>query len=219
MTTKVSKVSKEHPVHFNTEGLPAFGTDAHTHISADVFGYWGQMISIYIKRDWKVPTEGPVPALSPWQVEISHAAGGRDKNVVPDDADAADAMGQAMIEAAKLARYISGKWQTMETVYRDTIENERQAAAQRVANDPPMGAETAERITQSITDTLLRSDPDTKLTVVVFDRGDQTVWHMSARRTKRQIRFKSRNGSDIKRSQFVHDLAHTSARGGIIRGA
>ncbi len=208
------KVSKEQPVHIDIEHLPAFGTHASERINVHVFGYWGEMINIFLNRDWHAPTEGALPEERCWHVRISHASGGRDKSALPSDIEAAESFGRAMLEAAQFARHLEGKWRDMERVFRE--EQSARSAAERkcIADDAPLGLSKALRIVHAMSEELMKAPVESCRSIQVFARGATNAGTYSAHRTRTQVRFKTPIGTSIPRDELIRILAEASHRSG-----
>lgn len=119
------------------------------HIAVTAEGYWSSdPISIYVNRNWMwSKDDGDKHA---WNITITHSSGGRDTNVVADDADAAENFAQALLLAVAEARKLHTLTDELEACFQarmaeEKAERERLEAehADRIAKDEPMGEANA----------------------------------------------------------------------------
>lgn len=173
-------------------------------ISVKVHGYWTDVISIWVQRDWV--KEGT------WKVTISHSSGGRDTKVVASDADAERNFAYALLEAANVMDMINENihlveagFQRRSAEYKQEVELAKQKLEEKIAADPELGYRRAKEMIERIS-----ADDAPCRSIVIHERGADRHDYLSVR-----VGMKTRfyfNQDPISKSAAVDRLAQASVR-------
>lgn len=150
------------PVWIQDLSLEDIGRRSGSAIHVYVHGYWGDVITIYVRREVDFAayravgrTAGSVEELpANWNITMSHSSGGRDTGEVADDVEAEANFAQGLMAAVQHARMIRSQAAALEQFYQDQarINAEREAAdkaakeqakAERAAKDEVLGEDAA----------------------------------------------------------------------------
>lgn len=150
------------PVWVQELSLEDIGRRSGSALHVYVHGYWGDVITIYVRREVDFAayravgrTAGSVEELpANWNITMSHSSGGRDTGEVADDVEAEANFAQGLMAAVQHARLIRSQAAALEKFYQDQacINAERDAAekaakeqakAERVAADEALGEDGA----------------------------------------------------------------------------
>lgn len=192
----------------------------YTRISFRVHGYWSSdSISVYLERHlyWAREADGD-KVLRTWKFTVSHASGGRDSKVEPDDAVSAKCFGLAMIAAAEICETLKALTPELEaTAVRRSEERAAAEAARKAAEqaaidaDVALGEEAAKTLVKQL---WMRAELDGSASASFYLRGSTTngrsIEVCKARHSGViTARF---NGSRCSRNDLPAKLADLSAR-------
>lgn len=216
------------PFEIQAFDLNDIGRRGMGRISCLVNGYWSHdPISLYINREWR--WDGTTADNGTWKVEVSHSSGGRQTDPakergVASDLDAATNLGCALIALAALGRQIEARFPELEAAYQAQRELDRAAEAaeaaakaERIAADPAIGVEGAQRLVEMLVGKLQETGntADQSRTITARPRGNadqQSTRTLFIGRAAFSNKIVCRwNGSPIKRADAVAKLAELSA--------
>ena len=173
-------------------------------ISVKVHGFWTDVISIWVQRDWL--------DRGNWKVTISHSSGGRDTKVVASDAEAERNFAYALLEAANVVDMINENihlveagFQRRSAEYKQEVELAKQKLEEKIAADPELGYRRAKEMIERIS-----ADDATCRSIVIYQRGADRHDYLRAR-----VGMKTRfyfNDDSISKQAAIEMLSQASVR-------
>ena len=203
------------PVVISPYSIEEIGRRQGGTIHTYVHGFWSDVITVYVRRDWRWKQNDGDVAHS-WVIEVTHSSGGRDTKQVEDDIQAHEYFAQAVTAVCLEARKIRSQIAELERLARITDEEHRlkeqaEMAAEQaaIAADPAMGEKQASAL---LNEAALMTTRRTSITINARPRG-----------TSRQVtKFEVKQGRDgvnrffvqgvmVKRADVVSALASCAA--------
>ena len=167
--------------------------NGYSTIKFKVHGYWsGDSITIYVRQDF-YSTKAAV------DLTITHSSGGRDKNEVECDGEAAKNFGLAMIRAGEILKYIQSnkelvsrieKKREEQRIAREEAEKRKQA---EIEADAPMGIEAAKVVVDKMI-RMLPKQPGSSVEYVYYNRGDNFPYTVTLTRGRSNGTFNFHGG-------------------------
>lgn len=176
-------------------------------VKFDVFGYWGDVVRVDVKRDYFRNND--------WVVEVSHSSGGRDTNKVKSSIVAERNMGKAMIAAADLAESLVQRSQEFEEIYQKyrqclvaEYEMKQKAIQEKIDADPAIG-DNAEQFVNEL-------DSKSSFTMVVYNRGEDNGVQMTFSTNRRGRKVYRLGEVRLDREGITRYFSNISARSNIV---
>ena len=182
-------------------------------IGVKVKGFWSNdSINVYINRRVLEDTSSQIGFSSAYNISISHSSGGRDKNEVPDDVEAEQYFGEALIGVAKFVREeIQPRLATWERLFQEELAAERaeiEAAKKeqqaKIDADPAVGEQQAKVYAHMLRGAVINE-------VVLYDRGfgyQQTISRVI--RPSGQVHFINHLGARFTFNELVAAISRSS---------
>ena len=184
-----------------------------SHIPVHVHGYWSDVISVYCRPEWSSFTAKEFT----WKLEVTHSAGGRDRDEIEDDVRASELFAQGLFAACQYARLLRSKSAELNAaylIYRAEVKAE--ADAEEVAKKHAVDSDFAlgEKAAISMLDGLLHAAGIHHIAhIIAYERGDE----------ERHFKIFAREGRDgvirffdtsvpISRVNLIKKLATLSVR-------
>ena len=182
-------------------------------IGVKVKGFWSnESIHLYINRRILEDTSSQTGFSSAYNISISHSSGGRDKNEVPDDVDAEQYFGEALIGVAKFVREeIQPRFPMWERIYQEEraaeraeIEAAKKEQQAKVDADTEVGEKEAK-----VCAYMLRGGVISE--VVLFERGNASSQTISRSvRPSGQVHFINHLGARFTFNELVTTISRSS---------
>lgn len=192
-------------------------------VEVRVHGYWSDVITIYVSRDynWRVERDGGPDHT--WDIKLTNSSGGRDEKVVADSLEAEENFGHALIAAAAYARALREREPELEAIYqaeraeeKARDEAEKAAKQARIDADPAVGERVATATLNRLAATMELTSRDQHISVTPRgwreedgDRNRDTIAITDTR--SGAVRFKL-NHRAVSRKEAIAALAAASAR-------
>ena len=184
-------------------------------ISVKVHGFWTDVISIWVQRDWSdraARVERDWLDKPNWKVTISHSSGGRDTKVVASDAEAERNFAHALLAAADVVdmiyaniHLVEAGYQRRSAEYKQEAELAKKQKEAKIAADPALGIHRAKEMIERIS-----ADDASCRSIVVYARGADRHDHLRVR-----VGMKTRfyfNDDSISKQFAIEMLSQASVR-------
>ena len=192
------------PFEFSSWSFDQLGYSGGRSISVKVYGFWTDVINIWVQRGWGKTVE--------WNVSISRSSGGRDTKVVASDAEAERNFAYALIEAANVVDAINNNinlveagYQRRTAEYKQEAELARQQKEEKITADPALGIHRAKEMIERIS-----ADDASNRSIVIHARGADRHDYLSVK-----IGMKTRfyfNQDPISKQAAIDKLSQASVR-------
>ena len=182
-------------------------------IGVKVKGFWSNdSINLYINRRILEDTSSQIGFSSAYNISFSHSSGGRDKNEVPDDVDAEQYFGEALIGVAKFVREeIQPRLAMWERLFQEEraaeraeIEAAKKEQQAKIDADQEVGEQQAKVYAHMLRGAVINE-------VVLYDRG--FGYHQTISRVIRpsgQVHFINRLGARFTFNELVTAISRSS---------
>ena len=182
-------------------------------IGVKVKGFWSiESINLYINRRILEDTSSQTGFSSAYNISIIHASGGRDKNEVPDDVEAEQYFGEALIGVAKFVREeIQPRLAIWERLFQEEraaeraeIEAAKKEQQAKIDADQEVGEQQAKVYAHMIRGAVINE-------VVLYERGranSQTISRVI--RPSGQVHFINHLGARFTLNELVAAISRSS---------
>ena len=182
-------------------------------IGVKVKGFWSNdSINLFINRRILEDTSSQIGFSSAYNISVSHSSGGRDKNEVPDDVDAEQYFGEALIGVAKFVREeIQPRLAIWERLFQEEraaeraeIEAAKKEQQAKVDADQEVGEQQAKVYAHMIRGAVINE-------VVLYERGyanSQTISRVI--RPSGQVHFINHLGARFTLNELVAAISRSS---------
>ena len=183
-------------------------------IGVKVKGFWSNdSINLYINRRILEDTSSQIGFSSAYNISFSHSSGGRDKNEVPDDVDAEQYFGEALIGVAKFVREeIQPRLAMWERLFQEEraaeraeIEAAKKEQQAKIDADPAVGEQQAKVYAHMLRGAVISE-------IVLFERGhSQTISRISrVIRPSGQVHFINHFGARFTFNELVTAISQSA---------
>ena len=182
-------------------------------IGVKVKGFWSNdSINLYINRRILEDTSSQIGFSSAYKISVSHSSGGRDKNEVPDDVDAEQYFGEALIGVAKFVREeIQPRLAMWERLFQEEraaeraeIEAAKKEQQAKIDAEPAVGEQQAKVYAHMLRGAVINE-------VVLYDRGfgyQQTISRVI--RPSGQVHFINHLGARFTFNELVTAISQSA---------
>ena len=182
-------------------------------IGVKVKGFWSNdSINLYINRRILEDTSSQIGFSSAYKISVSHSSGGRDENEVPDDVDAEQYFGEALIGVAKFVREeIQPRLAMWERLFQEEraaeraeIEAAKKEQQAKIDADQEVGEQQAKVYAHMLRGAVINE-------VVLYDRGfgyQQTISRVI--RPSGQVHFINHLGARFTFNELVTAISQSA---------
>ena len=182
-------------------------------IGVKVKGFWSNdSINLYINRRILEDTSSQIGFSSAYKISVSHSSGGRDENEVPDDVDAEQYFGEALIGVAKFVREeIQPRLAMWERLFQEEraaeraeIEAAKKEQQAKIDADQEVGEQQAKVYAHMLRGAVINE-------VVLYDRGfghQQTISRVI--RPSGQVHFINHLGARFTFNELVAAISRSA---------
>ena len=182
-------------------------------IGVKVKGFWSNdSINLFINRRMFADTSSQTGFSSAYKISMSHSSGGRDSKEVPDDVEAEQYFGEALIGVAKFVREeIQPRLAIWERLFQEEraaeraeIEAARKEQQAKIDADPAVGEQQAKVYAHMLRGAVINE-------VVLYDRGfgyQQTISRVI--RPSGQVHFNNHLGARFTFNELVTAISRSS---------
>ena len=204
----------ELPVYIAERSIEDIGRQHGATINVYVHGFWSDVITIYVRRDWRWSKDESIEHQ--WKIEVTHSSGGRDTDMVADDVLAHEYFAMGVMAACLEARRIRSHFTELERFAlladeKAQIEREAEKAAEQAAidADPAMGEEKAAALLAEAAAKTTRRD---EITIVARHRGaSRQVTKFYVKQGRDGVNRFFKGGAMAKRIDIIAALATYAA--------
>ena len=202
------------PVFVEAWSLEDIGKNGRANIRVHVHGYWSDVITVYVTRDFVWRNE----EQSTWSFSVSHSSGGRDKKEISDDMEAEALFARGLLTAVTVARTIRDQEPELTRLFNEeraaqkaAIAAERAAAAAAREADPAMTVAAAKSVVKQL---WARAELDGSAAIRFYVRGsDATSRTITVSKARHSGTITARlEGTRIARVELIAALGELSSR-------